>query len=130
MAKTESTAVATFDLAKYKKVADLVLQIISIKRMQVGDELYIRAESEIKQLERIDEDTGEVLRPMHTIVCTNLANGQRGGLVLPAVVHRALREAGQITGRSFGLRKGESLGTGRATLWEVWEIAEIAEAGA
>lgn len=136
----KNEAVTNFDPAKLVKKGDVVLPSLSIKNMKEGDPLYIIAESEIRESQQTDDDgvikmekSGEkdehgapVMRPamLHTIIATNLATGERGQLVLPAIVYRGMKELGALTGRKFGWLKGRSLGAGKANLWEVVELAD------
>lgn len=136
----KTAQVVDFDPSKLVKKGDVVLPSLSIKGMQEGDALYITVESEIRSIEQIDEDgvikmekSGKadengvpIMRPsqLHTVIATNLATGQRGQLVLPAIVYRGMAELGELTGRKFGWLKGRSLGTGKANMWEVVELAD------
>lgn len=119
-----------FDPAKIKKIGDIVLPSISIKAMKEGDRLYIRAESEITKVEQTDEKTGKVKVDKDTgevallpvLIVVNLTTGQRGQMVIPAIVYRGFISAGTLVGRQFELTKGRSLGTGKANMWEVTEF--------
>ena len=128
--KSESTNVATFDITKLRIVKQLVLPTLSIAKMKEGDELFIKLTSEIRRVEQNDDDGGvkvdkkgaPVLLPIVNAI--NMQNGESGQMVLPAIVYRAMAAEGEITGRMFALKKGNSLGAGKANLWDVVEIAE------
>lgn len=136
----KNTAPVNFDPSKMVKKRDVVLPSLSIKGMEEGDVLYVQIESEIRSSDQIDEDgvmkmekSGKkdengapimVPSQLHTVIATNLATGQRGQLVLPAIVYRGMRDMGELSGRKFGWMKGRSLGTGKANLWEVVELED------
>lgn len=128
-------AVAGFDLAAMQVKARLILPSISIKNMNEGDSLFFKAQGEISYKEQVDEDTGEIKlekkgprkgQPaLLPILAVSTPDGQMGQLVLPAIAHSAMLEAaklGALSGRIFGMRKGKSKGTGKATEWEVVEM--------
>lgn len=129
--KSENTKVAAFDMSKLRVVKQLVLPTLSIAKMKEGDELFIKITSEIRKVEQIDPKTEGVkvdkagtpiLLPLVNAI--NLQNGETGQMVLPAIVYRAMAAEGIITGRMFALKKGNSLGAGKANLWDVVEISD------
>ena len=117
--------------ARTRKTA-LIVPTLSLKGMSDGDSLYIRAESEMMYVDSTT-DTGEkqlkkdgTPKQMALIRATNLDTGEYGQMVCPAIVERAFKDYhtlnGYITGASFELIRGKSLGTGKANLWQVYEI--------
>lgn len=119
-----------FDPSQYRVKGDIVLRTLSIKGVNEGDSLYIRAESEITRVTQTDEKTGEIKMDksgehpalLAVIIAFDLRSNMRGQMVLPAIVERGMTSAGELTGRVFKLTKGRSLGQNKANLWEVVEL--------
>lgn len=127
--------VAAFDPAKLKIKQRLAVPTISVKKMKQGDQLYIRAESEIKYVEQIDEKTGDIKTDKNgekellpVIHCTELQSGMFGQLVLSAVAVRAMKLAeadGPLKGRHFAMMHGGQVDGQQGRRVTLWEIVEF-----
>lgn len=123
--KSENT---TNTAAKRERKAALVLPTYSLKKVKTGDSLFVRIDSEIASKPDCDPKTGEQKKDkrgepafLHLVQVTDTETGVRGEMVLPFIMHKALADAGPLTGREFELVKGEEK-TGSATAWEVYEL--------
>jgi hypothetical protein len=96
----------------------LALPSYSIKKVKVGQSLFLKMESEIHLKMAKNDDGTEHELPL--ILVTDLITGETGEMVLPFVVNKALSVASPLTGRSFELIKGEK--KGRTDEWSVYEI--------
>jgi hypothetical protein len=136
MAKAEKTVAPStgFDKSAVKVLGHVVVPSLSLKGMAVGDELYLRYESEITSKEqtesegvnagkvKIDPKTGKPSL-IHVVNATNLETGEFGQVVVGAIVHGAHSvDPAPLTGRGFRWTKGAE-STGKATKWQVVEIA-------
>lgn len=141
--KAENTEVAIFDASKIVIKKKLVIPGVKLDKMKEGDALFFEALGEIRYTTQTDTATGEIkldskgepeMLPLLEVKVLGAVSinpkglpvtGQEGQIVLAAIVYRALHDCeviAPLTGRRFGMKKGESLGTGKATLWEVVEI--------
>jgi len=129
----KQSASATTASGRVRKAA-LVVKTLSIKNMKEGAVLEIKCATEL-HYEVSKNDKGETQynkdgseKQLATVRVVDLATGELGQLVCPAIVERALKEFktvnGTVIGHCFELVRGISLGTGKANLWEVNEIEE------
>lgn len=123
-----ANAPANPSAGKRTRKAALVLPTYSLKKVKTGDSLAVRIDSEISNKPDFDQKTGQQKNDkrgepafLHIVQVTDLDSGERGEMVLPFIMHKALESAGALTGRCFEMVKGEEK-TGSATAWEVYEI--------
>jgi hypothetical protein len=124
---------AAFDKSAVEVLGHVVIPSLSIKGVKVGEELYLRYDSEITSKPQMEEEGVNKGKPklnkdgspahIHTVNATNLETGDFGQIVLGAIIYSAhMRDDKPVTGRAFRWTKGVET-TGKATKWQVVEIA-------
>jgi hypothetical protein len=135
-----NTAAAAFNPQAFKIKKKLVIPTIKLETMKPEDALYFTALGEISEKFKTDDETGEIKTDkdgkkevLHLLEISVLGSafanemnapkaGTEGQIVIGAILVRALKGEGEIAGRKFAIKKGESLGTAKARLWELVEI--------
>ena len=133
-------AVVAFNPSAFKIKKKLIVAGIKLESMKPEDVLYFTSLGAITTKNKTDEKTGELetdkdgnpsvlhlleIKVLGSVFANEMnapKSGTEGQIVLGAILNRALIGEGNIVGRSFALKKGESLGTGKARLWELVEI--------
>ena len=108
--------------------ASLIVPGYSLKNVQTGDKLFIRATSELFAKPDFDQKTGKRKLDkqgeeafIHLLRVEDLDTGEFGEMVVPIILYNAWSESGTLTGRSFELVKGEAEAN-KATKWQLYEV--------
>lgn len=127
-AKTEVKPVTLPEQGKtYTRKQALVVPVLSIKALKPGDTLAIIAAGEIQSKPATNDDGTPKLDKknkeafIHTLRALNIETGELGEMVLPFLLHKALKDAGKLEGRAFEFVKGEEE-KNKTTKWTAWEI--------
>ena len=119
---------STKKAATHTRKAALVLPSYSLRGVKTGDVLYIQCISELYAKPDIDQKTGEQKtdkqgKPgmMHLVQVNDLHSGEKGEMVVPIVIYKALSSLDKIVGRCFEMVKGAAEAN-KATKWELYEV--------
>jgi len=118
---------------KFKRGKALVLPSLSIAKMETGESLFVRFDTQPvtkpqtilsgadKGKPKKDPDTGEDLTITTAQVC-DLTTGAIGEMVLTYMMCKGLAPLGDLTGKKFEFVKGKK--KNRTNEWEVYELTE------
>lgn len=111
--------------ATHKRGKALVLPSYSLKKIQEGQSIFIRIDSEMVTKPMLDkkgapEMDGDVPKNITVMKVTDLDTGEQGEMVCPYLVHKALQECGEYVGKQFEMVKGAK--KGRTNEWATYEL--------
>jgi hypothetical protein len=131
MSKTTTTP-ATSEAPKFVRKEALLLPSYSIKDIAEGASIYVKIDKAMETKLMFDKagkpemDNGEQ-KTISFVQVTDLTTGERGEMVLPFMIHKALDNmdaqhgvAGSYVGKCFELIKGAK--KGRTNEWTTYEI--------
>lgn len=109
---------------KYERVRHVTLPTL---KQEVGQPLFVRADSEIFEGQEREGKDGEKVKPARVIAVTNLETGEQGQMVLGTVLEGNLSEKypnKSYVGKCFEIVKGPKPERARYHLYELYEIAD------
>lgn len=129
-----AVAVAGIDVSKLTLKKHVVIPTISIDGLKSGDSIMFKVMGDIRHVTttnedgtiKMDEKNPEQPARLPLLTITKLDTGEFGQIVLPCMVHNALKIEGELTGRLFGMQKGEQKAVkGAGRKMNVWQVVEL-----